>query len=221
LASLLGLVALVLLAPIQKSIGSGGFPSTEYRLAFVDESGRPVPGVALRVETQAGGVSYLYPVDEFLPDRAPTTDADGRMVFHHAGMATEFSSHERGNLLGMWFGGSGPPQYVFVFSVRGREVHRVRHDDLRPRGNREGLARVKQAWQHSNWPSRVYAAHHQEWEDYRDRLFDGNGDGQLDDEERVARRYFERVLDRVEVLEREVEDLEFLVVERTITITVP
>ena len=216
----LGLVAVILLAPIQTIIWDGGFSSAEYRLTFVDEAGRPVPGVALRVETQAGGVSYLYPVDEFVPDHAPTSGADGRMVFHHAGTAIEFSGHERGNLAGMAFGNPGAPQYVLVFSVGGREVHRVRHDDLRPRGNWAGLARVQRTWQHSDWPLREYAANHQRWSTYRDRLFDGNGDRELDREERVARGYFERVMYRAEE-ERGPRDMEFLVVERTITVTVP
>jgi hypothetical protein len=215
-----GLVAIVLLAPIQTIIWDGGFSSAEYRLTFVDEAGRPVPGVVLRVETQAGGVSHLYPVDEFLPDQAPTSDADGRMVFHHAGTAIEFSGHERGNLVGMEFGNTGAPRYVLVFSVGNREVHRLRHDDLRPRDDWDRRARVKRAWQYPDWPSREYAAHHEEWDNYRDRLFDGDGDGKLGHEERVARGYFERVMYRAED-EPGPKEIEFFVVERTITVSVP
>ena len=110
LALILGLVAIVLLAPIQEIVWDGGFPSTEYRLTFVDEAGRPVPGVTLRMETHADGVSYLYPVDEFLPDQAPTSDADGRMVFHHTGQGIEFGGHDRSNLLGVEFEKTLAPQ---------------------------------------------------------------------------------------------------------------
>src|SRR6476660_5377232 len=75
----LGLAAAVVLVPFQRSIWDGGVTSAEYRLTFVDETGGPVPGVTLKIETEAGGVCYLYPVDEFVPDQAVTSGADGRM----------------------------------------------------------------------------------------------------------------------------------------------
>lgn len=220
LLCLLGLAAAVALVPFQGIIWDGGFASAEYRLTFVDGSGKPVPGVVLRVLTRAGGECPLYPIDEFLPDRAPTSDADGRMVFHHAGEGLEFGGREGSNLLGMRFGETDAPQYVCAFSVAGREVHRVRYDDLRPRGERDRLARVTRPWQNSEWPSREYAAHHGEWPALRLRLFDGNGDGELDREERTAAGYFSRVMERSD-FDRRGRDIEFLVVERTITVSVP
>jgi hypothetical protein len=220
LVLLFALVALVLLAPIQRSIGDGGFPSAEYRLTFVDTSGRPVPEVGLRVEMANGGVSYLYPVDEFVPDHVPTSDADGRMVFHHTSGGLEFSTHERGNLLGMWFGSEGSPKYVLVFSVRGREVHRVQYHELLQWSDLDGSARVKQAWKATGWPTREYAAHQADWSAYRNRLFDADGDGQLDREERVARGYFERVMLESDPVPG-TRDIEYYVIERRIDITVP
>ena len=141
----------------------GASRAAEYRLTFIDGTGRPVPGVALRVLTRAGGECHLYPIDEFLPDHAPTSDTEGRMVFHHAGEGLEFGGREHSNLLGMRFGETDAPQYLCAFSVAGREVHRVRFDDLRPRSERGRLPSVTRSWQNSEWPSREYAAHHEEW----------------------------------------------------------
>jgi hypothetical protein len=176
--------------------------------------------VELRVLTQAGGLCHLYPIDEFLPDQAPTSDAEGRMVFHHAGESVEFGGREFSNLFGKRFGETDNPQYVCVFSVAGREVHRVRYDDLLPRGGRDLLPTVTRAWQRSDWPMREYAVHHDEWSARRLRLFDGNGDGRLDREERTAAAYFEWVLERSE-FDHGKRDIEFLVVARTITVSVP
>jgi hypothetical protein len=216
----LGLAAAVALFPIQGITWDGGFPSMEYRLTFTDGTGRPVPGVELRVLTQAGGLCHLYPIDEFLPDQAPTSDAEGRMVFHHTGESVEFGGREFSNLFGKRFGETDNPQYVCVFAVAGGEVHRVRYDDLRSLGGRDLLPTVTRAWQRPDWPMREYVAHHDEWSARRLRLFDGNGDGRLDREERTAAAYFEWVLERAE-FDHGKRDIEFLVVARTITVSVP
>ena len=71
-------------------------------------------------------------MDEFLPDQAPTADAAGRMVFHHAGTALEFGGRERRTLLGLRSGDTAAPRYVCVFVLAGREAGRVRYDDLDP-----------------------------------------------------------------------------------------
>jgi hypothetical protein len=210
----------VVLVPFQCIIWDGGFASVEYRLTFIDGAARPVPGVVLRVLTRAGGDCHLYPIDEFLPDQSTTSDAEGRMVFHHVGEGLEFGGREYSNLLGMRFGETDAPQYVCAFSVAGREVHRVRYDDLRRRGERDRLPSVTRPWQYPDWPLREYAAHHGEWSALRLRLFDGNGDGELDREERTAAGYFGRVMERSE-FDRGKRDVEFLVIERTITVSLP
>ena len=220
LIGLLALVAAIVLVPFQKIIWDGGFLTTEYRLTFVDEAGRPVSGVTLQTETRAGGICYLYPIDEFVPEQSPTSDADGRMVFHHVGDYLEFSGHERGNLLGMRFGAEGAPEYVCVFRVAGREIHRLPYDELHPRGDWEGLPTVTRTWQHPDWPKREFVAHHAEWSDYRRRLYDTNGDGKLDREESVAARHFDRVIIDAEA-EAEKRDVRFFVIERTVTISIP
>lgn len=130
------LAAVVALAPIQSIRWSGGFPATEFRFLFTDSHGRPVPGVTLRVETKAGGASYLYPIDEFLPHQVPTSDTEGRMTFHQAGGGgASFGGSVSRSLVGVQYGDFVVPQHVCVFSHGGREVHRARFNDL-SRGGR-------------------------------------------------------------------------------------
>lgn len=216
----LGLAAAIFLVPFQGVIWDGGFPSTEYRLTLIDEAGRPVPGVTLQVETQAGGICYVYPVDEFVPDETITSDADGRMVFHHVSDAIEFSGHESADLLGMSFGDTGAPTYVCVFRLGGREVHRLKFGDLQPHGDWDQWRSVTRTWQHPDWPFREYADHRPDWSNHRRRLFDVNGDRELDREERVAAGHFDRVVYDAE-FEGRTRDVRFFVVERRITIAVP
>lgn len=184
------IAAAVLFAPIQTIYWDGGFSDEEYQIRFIDPSGNPVPDVTLRVQTRAGGASYLYPVNEFLPDTAPTSDADGRMVFHHASLAIEYGGRESANLVGMRFGQSRAPQYDCVFLRAGREVHRLPFDEVRLRGASDRAPEVRRTWQPSDWCRREFIAHHERWEQRELELFDTNGDGQLDREEATARRYF-------------------------------
>jgi hypothetical protein len=189
------LIAAALLVPFQGMIWDGGFNAAEYRLVFIDGSGRPVPGVKLKVLTKAGEPSHFYPIDEFTPEDSAVSDASGRMLFHHAGDELEFSGREYQNLVGMRFGETKAPQYVLVFMIGDREVHRVRHDEIRPRGEL-GLPIVRRMWaQQRATPARAVA----------------DGD---DRETRTAIGYASR--------DHEAErEIEFKLVERTITIVVP
>ena len=210
------LIAVVLLIPFQGIIWDGGFPSVEYRLRFVDSAGRPVPGVTLQVVTQAGGVCPFYPVNEFLPDHAITSDADGQLVFHHVSHVLEYGGHESSNLLGMRFGETTGPQYWCVFRAADWEVARLRLDDLRPRGDEwDHLAVIHRPWPCPEWKIENYLTDSDDWTAQRIRLFDGDRNGQLDREERTAAGYFIR---STECQERQIE---FAVVERTITLANP
>lgn len=217
----LGVVAAVALVPnpVLVTVWDGSFTAAEYRFRFVDTNGRPVPGVALRVMSPAGGACHLFPINEFLPDRAPTSDVEGRMVFHHAAHAGELSGHVRTNLMGMEFGDTRNPQYFLAFHLDGREVHRVRFDDLRPALWAD--SDVTRTWEETDWPAREYLAHHSNWEKRVRELFDGDGDGRLDRDERTAAGYFWRVMsDRLE-LRQERREVTFLVVEQAVTISLP
>jgi hypothetical protein len=171
------------------------------------------------VQTRGGSTCPLYPIDEFVPGQAPTSDAEGRMVFHHVGAALEFGGRESRNLLGMQFGETKAPQYDLVFSVVDKEVHRLPYDALRPQGEAV-LLRITWEWQHPDWPLREYVAHQDEWSAHRHRLFDGNRDGKLDREERIAAGYVERFIDPSESSRRK-RKVEFVVVERSITLSKP
>lgn len=218
---LLAVVAVGALVPGQTVAWDGRFEDAEYRLRFVDPAGCPVPGVTLRVLTKAGGVCHLYPVNEFLPDSTPTSDADGRMVFHHRARFLEFGGRGHMTLLGVNLTAAGAPQYELVFALRGRDVHRVRYDDLRPR-RREDHWTVIRAWRQSDWPARENLARRdEEWAARRLRLFDGDRNGELDREERTAAGYFEDVMTEGLDPRPEPREVTFLVVERTVTIAAP
>lgn len=212
--------AAFLLVPFQGIIWDGGFDSAEFRLRFADPSGRPVPGVTLRVETAAGGTSYFYPVNEFLPDECPTSDADGMVVFHHVSGGMEFSGREHSNFVGMQFGETKAPQYVCVFSLGGREVARIRYDDLRERGRHENRPTVTRTWRQPEWAWREYMDHQDDWKSLELRLFDGNKDGVLDREERTARGYFVHKLG-CDSPEREEKEVTYTIYERTVTAPTP
>jgi hypothetical protein len=79
------------LEPKQRIVWDGGYGQGEIEVTFRNPDGVPVPGVRLRVEDEVGRVFFLYPVSDYLPDHVPTSDADGRMVFHHVASGVEFS----------------------------------------------------------------------------------------------------------------------------------
>ena len=218
LLAVVGLAAAIALAPVGTIRWSGGFDQAEYHFTFVDAAGRAVPGITLRVETRAGGVCYLYPVDDFLPDRTPTSDAHGRMAFHHVAFGPEFGGKDHRNIFDVELTREEAPVYVCVFLHAGREVARVPYRDLRiEHEDYERLPKVTRPWRHTDWPFREYVAHSDDWEARRLRVFDGNGDRRLDREERVAAHRFDRLSEppRDGWPEQEVE---FVVVERTIVV---
>ena len=216
----LGVAVAVGLTPFQGIIWDGGFESTEFRLTFVDKTGKPVPGVTLRVLTRAGGPCHLYPIDEFLPDQTPTSDDEGRMLFHHAGTGLEFGGHEYYNLVGMRFGETTSPQYVCVFSAAGRELYRSRYTELCVRGEWDHLPKVRRPWPDPEWPAREILRADGDPSNLRMRLYDGNGDGYLDREERTAAGYFARVAER-SLSKHEQRDIQFVISEQTITVPTP
>ena len=181
------LAAVIALAPVHTVRWSGGFPGGEYRLTFVDQSGRPVPGVTLRVETKAGSVCHLYPVNEFLPGQTPTSDAEGRMTIHHVG-GLEFGGTDTGCLLGIWYRRDRAPEYMCVFSLGDREVHRMRYSGLHTPGVNHSVFVVE--WDETVGPVRELLADQGDWEACERRLFGEIWNSEFDREQRVARTYF-------------------------------
>lgn len=186
-----GLGAAVALIPVQTVIWDGGFPNLEAQLTFVDGQDRPVPGVQLTVLTRAGGPSHFYPVDEFLPDQSPVSDAEGQMVFHHTAAWLEFSGRYSGNLLGMRFGETFAPQYECVFHLKGREVFRTPFNFHRREWESLRQPSITRTWQ-PPYLDKVQLREDEELKTWKLRLFDGNADGRLDREEMTAAITIER-----------------------------
>ena len=226
-----GLVAAAALAPVEEIRWDGGFESVECRLRFVDNQGNPVRGVTLTVRTRAGGVSHFYPVDEFVPDVPVTSDADGRMVFHHAGQGLEFGGTQYSNVVGMQFGDTDAPRYDGVFTLDGREVFRSRLNFYRDEWKEFHRGSVTREWRSPGWDFDRYGWGRDEDHDARRlRMYDANQDGELDREERTAAGNHTRRLEReyewlaaVEAGRAPAErprarEVSFLVIERTVAV---
>jgi hypothetical protein len=216
------LTGLALSTPAIRWDGSWG--QEEYRFTFRDRAGKPVEGVRLRVENEAGTNFYHFPVADYLPGQVPTSDAGGLLVFHHV----PYSMH--GGTCWQLFGTvcvgecSGPV-YVCRFLINGREVHRVRYNDLVDTATKP----VRRRWKWLTWPELQEAVFGGlEWDQTaaaRLALFDFNGDGKIDREEAyaagAAERAKERAGDMMAGRVPESEDLEFGLVERTVVVEVP
>lgn len=213
IATVLG--ALVALVPVQTIRWSGAFADAEHRLTFRDSTGKPVEGVMLKVRTQKGGESYFYPVDEYLPDQGPRSDANGELVFHHARHMIEYGGTDRLSLLGVELWTEDAPQYECVFLFRDKEVHRASFRALSAYVSpRAESATVTRTWTFPNWDRAKYLPTADESsEEHERRLFDGNRDGKIDRDERIALRLVDRGMESPWVRE-----IQFRVIESTIVI---
>lgn len=219
LGVLLIVATVVALAPVRTIRWDGGFSDEEYRLTFTRADGRPVEGVSLQVQTHAGGVSYLYPVNEYLPDSTPITDATGRMEFHHLHLTTiEYGGRDIESLIGIPLRRDHAPKYNCVFFHNGLEVTRVPFNDLRLKYEYDQAPNTRKTWRETEWPAREFLAHLENWETYCRELFDSNHDGRLDREEAIPHRIFASWPESRRPSTREVE---FRIRERTVVIDVP
>jgi hypothetical protein len=113
--------------------GDGAFSQGEYQLVFQDAAGTPVEGVRLQVVTAYGQDSFHYPVSDYTPSHVPASGADGALTFHHI---NKWHSPEYGGVcLHLFFfipvgGGCHPPVYQCRCAYQGREVYRIRFNDL-------------------------------------------------------------------------------------------
>jgi hypothetical protein len=221
-----GLLLCCLFLPVRCMVWDGGFPQFECRISFRDATGQPVEGVALRVETQAGGNCYFYPVTDYVPDDVPVSDKSGVLVFHHVSDFLEFGGKDCASILGIQISSSGgAPKYVCRFFQRGREVHSVWFNEIYQTIDHKYGPSVKRHFVCSDWLMREYLSEIKRGGDeasLRMRLFDCNGDGKLDREEHIAARvsertmgYFERPEDK---LKRREQEVEFAEIELQVTI---
>src|SRR5262249_31729396 len=183
LVALAGVILLGLLFPVQTVIWDGGWSQEEYRFTFLDRKGKPVEGVELRVEDQAGNNFYHFPVAGYLPGRVPASGADGALMFHHA--PSNMVSGRDYLFFGVVPIAKVPgPAYVCHFVLRGEEVHRVRYNDL----VNTSKVKVKGRWKWPTWKElQKDIFQGLKWDEAissRERLFDLDGDGNLSREER-------------------------------------
>ncbi len=74
-------------------VWDGGFPFAEVRIIVVDESGDPVPNVAMSVTRRKGGQPALgYPISEF--GGSPVVgNSDGEITCHQTDSGLQFGGH--------------------------------------------------------------------------------------------------------------------------------
>jgi hypothetical protein len=230
---ILGAVAVALAFASYKTTrwgGSCGYRQIEHELTFLDSNGKPVEGVELRVEDQRGNEFFCFPVTDYLLSRMPKTDKDGVIRFHHVSTAVEWDNYGWSLFWCFPVETTRSPAYVCRFLRGGKEVHRVRYDDLPdwdwPGKGWEEVPKVKRTW---NWSAMIpdeikYKAGDTEESYYsRLRLFFHDDEEELPTREvRVAFRNARRLLFKLEASRADkreaVEEIEFPVIRRTITI---
>jgi hypothetical protein len=224
LSILVGLLALTMLTT-KHVVWDGGYSQAEFQLTFTDAGGKPIEGIELRAEDEAGHNYYYYPVTDYLPGQVPKSNSSGEMVFHHVSNGVEFSGEDRCYLFVFWVTKRRGPMFVCRFLHQGQEVYHFRFGE---HGNWERTGgTVHRQWTWSGWPPAEIACQPEESAgQYTDRVrkfFDVNGNGQLDPEEAAAYhactcyRADEIALSRL-VGKPEGEELEFPLVRRNIVV---
>jgi hypothetical protein len=221
--AVVGIIGLMI--PRSNIIWDGGYSPDEIRLTIQDEEGNPVQGVELHVEHDSGSRFYFYPVTDYLPGQIPTSDINGRMVFHQASHDFVYISGRVVVLFGfMTFGSWEGPHYPCRFFYHGREVHREFFHEITSEKHTTGS--IKRNWRTPNWPydvGRSLLAEGKDMEDPKNWTeFGFRFDGKCNREERytfyAARRSAERQMENEgRALEKE---MVMGVTERTIKIKV-
>jgi hypothetical protein len=198
----------------------------------VDSSGNPVEGVELRVEDERGKEFFCFPVTDYLPAHAPTSDEHGVMRFHHVSTAVEWD--DLGCKL-FWLvpvRTTRSPVFICRFVHRGKEVYRIRYGELPdwdwPGRTWDDVPKVTRHW---NWlvmtPAEIVQHPGESEDDYDSRL------DQFFHTDTIDKRNREGVISRRNACKRfykfgpalaetpeSVEDLEFPVIRRTIGVPV-
>jgi len=217
-----GTTLLGVVSSAQTMIWDGGYPQAEFRLTFVDSDGKPVEGIQLRVEDRDRHVFYHYPVTDYLPDRTPTSDRAGRMVFHHVSNAVEFSGTIRFVYFLFPVVVERGPAFVCRFRHRGEEVYCVGFGELDSwEGTWETGPKVKWRWP-PDWPPQLLPGEDDLYE-RAIRFYKIDGKRRPEPEEVAAfhaatsRRAEEAALARRRGEDKE-DELEFPIVTKTVII---
>jgi hypothetical protein len=140
-ASIVVVTIVGLISLTQVEAWDGGFKQAEFRIRFVDSSGRPVQGIKLAVNDASGKHSYCYPVPDYHEDSTPTTGGDGVMVFHHINLSPEYSGKVAYLFFLIPIGNRSPPVYYCQFSKQGELLCEVMFNDYFGYSNR-----TRQEW---------------------------------------------------------------------------
>jgi hypothetical protein len=217
------------LCPSTKTVYDGNYAPVEFRITFIDGNGTPVKGVELRVDNRQGQNFFLYPVTDYLPDRIPTSNEKGIMVFHHHDDEIIFSGFD----FRLWGAISiehrPMPYHLCRFVHGGREVYRISYSELSDwEGSRDTIPHVKVRWRRSGWPIYTFLREQSGVEvDFMVRarqFFDFNRDGELGPEEDVALRAaidapnWDAGIARSQGKDPEEEEAELALIEKTVVI---
>ena len=124
----------------------GGYASAEYQIVFSDRDGNPVPGVTLKVQDESAYLRFNYPVTDFRVLRAPSSDENGLLTFHHVSRGLEFGGFFRHHFFLIPVRNTHPlPVYHCKFLHDHREIYSVKYADLNTELYRreDDLPRVK------------------------------------------------------------------------------
>ena len=234
-SALLGVGLLVFVSCCTCKVWVGHYLQAEYQITFQDPGGNPVEGIELRVEDPEGRDYFHFPVDDYLPGQAPTSDRNGLMVFHHVQRSVELTGRTYYVFFVIPIRDPGFPVFLCRFLYQGQEVYRVPFLDLERRDEScdqvpmkdQGRSSVKRYWQPPAWPEIEPKPNDagKNWNDQIEAIVDRNGDGRLNAEERAAYRSAERQAYEVQHAKRHglTRDAEigFVLVRKTVTVRLP
>jgi hypothetical protein len=111
-------------------VWDGGFSRAEYQLVLTDSLRRPLSGVRLRVTDKSGNDSFCFPITDYQKDKQLSSNRDGVITFHHAGVGTEFSGHYTEYLYWIRIGTTDAPDYFCRFEKNDAEIARLNYKVL-------------------------------------------------------------------------------------------
>jgi len=211
--------------------GSCGFTQLEFEFKFQDPKGNPVEGLELSVEDTTGNKFFCFPVTDYVPGRSPKSDELGVMRFHHVSTAVEWDDYGWSLYWVIPIQSTKSPIYVCRFLLQGKEMHRIPYWNL-PDWDWKGLTweqvpKVKRRWNLATMtPDEIVWKPNESDEDYVTRMrrfFHIGDDGNGSREGRIALRNASWRIIEFERARRDnpaepLEDLEFPVIKRTITL---
>jgi hypothetical protein len=126
----LGLILIVVgILTSSMVIWDGAFHQAEFRLHVVDEQGKPIGGVRIRVSSPKGRTACGQPVFEYQGEDL-IGDDEGRFLFHHVVIGTEFSGHYKEYFGYFRFGTTEAPDYFCHVLKDGVELARINYKEL-------------------------------------------------------------------------------------------